>query len=65
MTVDRYGEQHYSQAAGLGVKVDVLHTTGGTGSDELVRGAIGWIGERLEARKLERLGSLMPWHEFK
>ena len=24
-----------------------------------------WAGERLEATKLQSLGSLLPWHEFK
>ena len=24
-----------------------------------------WLGERFERQKLEQLGSLLPWHEFK
>ena len=27
--------------------------------------AVTWVGEQWERNKLERLGSLMPWHEFK
>ena len=65
MTVDRVGEQHYAQETGLGVLVALLETKGAAGGGDMVTGAVGWLGERLEKRKLERLGSLMPWHEFK
>ena len=65
MTVDRTGEQHYSSAEGLGVAIDLREADGAAGSDAIVKAAVEWLGERLERRKLERLGSLMPWHEFK
>ena len=65
MTVDRTGEQHYASETGLGVAVDLLEIDGGAGSTAIIEGAIRWLGERLEKRKLERLGSLLPWHEFK
>ena len=65
MTVDRTGEQHYSSAEGLGVAIDLREADGAAGSDAIVKAAVEWLGERLERGKLERLGSLMPWHEFK
>ena len=65
MTVDRTGEQHYASETGLGVVVELLELDGGAGSSTMVEGAVGWLGERLEKRKLERLGGLLPWHEFK
>lgn len=68
MTVDRNGEQHYTKEARLGTAIDVLEPEGEVyveGSLALVSRAIGWLGARLEKRKLERLGSVMPWHEFK
>ena len=62
MVVDRHGEQHYhEQQTGYGV--EILELPG----DQLERcRRVGvWLGNKLERRKLERLGSLMPWHEFK
>ena len=68
MQVDRYGEQHYRQEAKLGAAVH-LEEVPGKASSVLgwafaEKGAL-WLGERLEAQKLERLGGLLPWHEFK
>jgi hypothetical protein len=34
-------------------------------SDSEIRVVMDWLGVRIERRKLERLGNLMPWHEFK
>ena len=62
MVVDRFGEQHYhEQQTGYGV--ELLELPG----DQLERSRrVGlWFGNKLERRKLERLGSLMPWHEFR
>ena len=38
---------------------------GAVASDEELSCVMRWLGERIERRKLERLGNLMPWHEFK
>ena len=68
MTVDRNGEQHYSKETRLGTAIDVLEPEGEVYVERslaVVSRAIGWLGARLEKRKLERLGSVMPWHEFK
>lgn len=69
MTVDRNGEQHYKEEARIGTVVDLLETETAEGvamaSDGEIRVVMDWLGVRIERRKLERLGSLMPWHEFK
>lgn len=72
MTVDRNGEQQYKEEASLGTEIVLLEATapegdghGGGGSDELLERAVDWLGARFERCKLERLGNLMPWHEFK
>lgn len=72
IVVDRHGEQHYtSHEASLGpaVTVDVVE---GRRADEadalavaLAQRGMHWLGGRLEEQKLEALGSLLPWHEFK
>ena len=64
MQVDRHGEQQYRQEATLGFLIE-LRELDGAGRDELVRDGVVWVCERVEKRKLERLGSLLPWHEFK
>ena len=72
MTVDRNGEQQYKEEASLGTEILLIEGTapegddhGGEGSDELLERAVDWLGARFERCKLERLGNLMPWHEFK
>lgn len=56
------GEQTYREVQ-TGYGVELLEY----GDDERERNRrVGlWLGSKLERRKLERLGSLMPWHEFK
>ena len=61
MTVDRHGEQHYEQQAGITTTIALLEVE----KAGFAKASTEWLGERLERRKLERLGSLMPWHEFK
>ena len=65
MQVDRYGEQHYRQEAQLGVLIELSQVDGAPSAEDATRTAVEWVCARFEKRKLERLGSLLPWHEFK
>lgn len=64
MFVNRDGEQTYTehtQELAPPVSLDVTPF----GRDEGLCRAVVWLCERLERQKLESLGSLLPWHEFK
>ena len=64
MFVNRDGEQTYTehtQELAPPVSLDVTPF----GRDEGRCRAVVWLCERLERQKLESLGSLLPWHEFK
>ena len=65
MTVDRYGEQHYTEEARLGSVVKLVEMAEECTHGAFATHAVTWVGEQWEQNKLERLGSLMPWHEFK
>jgi hypothetical protein len=65
MQVDRNGEQHYRQESKLGSLVTLHEVDGAVDGARFATTAVRWVAERLERRKLERLGSLLPWHEFK
>ena len=65
MFVNREGEQTYSQkVTNLGAPVTLV-ADGGVDGGAFAKASMEWLGLRLEKQKLESLGSLMPWHEFK
>jgi hypothetical protein len=66
MFVTRDGEQTYTEKEAVGappVTLDVAPA--GDTEAAFATNAMVWLGRRLEQQKLESLGSLMPWHEFK
>ena len=74
MFVTRDGEQTYTQLERNGpppVTLDVVDASSTmVGSQDALAAAfvsrsMKWVGERFEATKLQSLGSLLPWHEFK
>ena len=49
----------------MGTSVGVIEVDGAeAGGPALAHAATLWCAERWERDKLERLGSLLPWHEF-
>ena len=65
MFVNRDGEQTYSQKqSNLGAPLTLV-ADGGIDGGAFAKAGMEWLGLRLEKQKLESLGSLMPWHEFK
>ena len=71
MFVNRDGEQTYTRKeVDSGGKPITLELLEGPANSDAARAAfatraLDWLGLRLERQKLESLGSLMPWHEFK
>ena len=67
MFVNREGQQTYTQkeVAGRPPPIELEVNAAGGGDVAFAAAAASWLGRRLEAQKLESLGSLLPWHEFK
>ena len=67
MFVNNKGEQTYSvkDTSGRPPPVELEVLEGGGGDLAFASAAASWVGRRFETQKLESLGSLLPWHEFK
>ena len=66
MFVTRDGEQTYSEKEAICGPPVTLDVSPDAGMEAVfAKSAMVWLGRRLEQQKLESLGSLMPWHEFK
>ena len=75
MFVDRHGEQHYTQHEQRGAPPITLDraptepsettSSSATTARSFADRGVRWVCERLEWQKLESLGQLFPWHEFK
>ena len=72
MFVTRDGEQTYTHHERTGpspVTLDLVAEQAADASGDVpsafAAGSMLWVGERFEVMKLQSLGSLLPWHEFK